>query len=210
MKKIAESSVGRLVDYHRLLAMVILQGKDLISSQEIAEQLGIKATQVRKDLSYFGEIGKRGVGYKTRALYKHLDKILDTPKRWRVALVGVGNLGTALIGHSGFRNDKFELAALFDISPGKVGRKFYDIECFDAKELTRIVQEKQIEVIVLTVPDSAAQRCVDMAAESGCLKGVLSFTSASIMLPKGIIYQRVDMYAALEKLFFYLKSKENS
>lgn len=205
--KIAESTVERLVQYQRLLSLFKLSGKKIVSSKEIAEQLCIKATQVRKDLSYFGEIGRRGVGYKVNRLYDHLDKILDTPKCWKVALVGVGNLGMALIGHSDFYSDKFELAALFDVAKEKVGHKFFNIECYDAKEISRIIKEKSIEVIILAVPDSAAQISVDEATASGCLKGVLSFTSAPVTLPDGIAYQRVDIFATLEKLFFSLKEK---
>lgn len=206
--KVAEPTIERIVHYYRLACRLENSDQKIISSQEIAERLNIKAAQVRKDLSYFGEIGKRGVGYKISELREHLEIVLDSPKRWKVALIGVGNLGMALIGHSDFYNEKFELTALFEIDQKKIGQKFFGIECYDAKEISRILREKEVEVIILAVPDKAAQRCVDAAVASGCLKGVLSFTSAQVTLPENIAYQRVDILAALEKLFFALKETE--
>lgn len=121
--RVAEPTVERLIQYYRLLKQMKGEGRRVISSLQIGEMLGIKASQVRKDLSYFGEIGKRGVGYHVNRLCSHIENILASPKVWRIAMAGVGNLGRALMGHTAFESYKFEVKALFDVDPAKVGKE---------------------------------------------------------------------------------------
>ncbi|MDR1885913.1 MAG: redox-sensing transcriptional repressor Rex, partial [Synergistaceae bacterium] len=117
--KVAEPTIERLVQYHRLLETLRDEGRHVVSSQQIGELLGFKASQVRKDLSYFGEIGKRGVGYQAGRLCDHIGEILASPKIWRIAMAGVGNMGTALLSNPAFRSPKIRFEALFDIDPAK-------------------------------------------------------------------------------------------
>ena len=144
MIKVAEPTIERLVQYHRLLERVQNEGQRVISSQQMGDLLGIKASQVRKDLSYFGEIGKRGVGYHVGRLYEHVFRILASPKTWRVALAGAGNLGLALIGHSAFKNQNFCVEALFDVDPQKVNKEIAGVHCWHFDEMTAQLQEKKI------------------------------------------------------------------
>lgn len=206
--KVAEPTVERLIQYHRLLIQMKNEGKKVVSSLQIGEMLGIKASQVRKDLSYFGEIGKRGVGYYVDRLSDHIETILASPKVWKVAMVGVGHLGTALMGHAAFQSYKFEVDALFDVDPDKVGREIMGVQCWHVDEMAEIMNERGIEVLLLAVPATAAQDCVDLAVKSPSLKGILSFTPATVVVPQKVLFYRVDIFVELEKLLFFLKEKE--
>ena len=206
--KVAEPTVERLIQYYRLLIQMKEEERKVVSSLQIGEILGIKASQVRKDLSYFGEIGKRGVGYHVNRLCLHIENILASPKVWKVALAGVGNLGTALMGHAAFQSYKFEVDALFDIDPEKVGSEIMGVHCWHVEEMSKVMEERGIEVLILAVPASAAQNCVDKAVLSPTLKGILAFTPATVVVPEKILFYRVDIFVELEKLLFFLKERE--
>lgn len=203
--KVAEPTVERLIQYFRLLKQMKEEERRVVSSLQIGEMLGIKASQVRKDLSYFGEIGKRGVGYHVNRLCSHIENILASPKVWKIAMAGVGNLGLALLGHAAFQSYKFEVGALFDVNPEKVGRDFMGVKCNHADEIAEVLDEKGIDVLILAVPAEAAQGIVDKAVRSAGLKGVLAFTPATVVVPDRILFYRVDIFVELEKLFFFLK-----
>ena len=206
--KVAEPTVERLIQYYRLLIQMKEEERKVVSSLQIGEILGIKASQVRKDLSYFGEIGKRGVGYHVNRLCLHRENILASPKVWKVALAGVGNLGTALMGHAAFQSYKFEVDALFDVDPEKVGHEIMGVRCWHVDEIAKVMEERGIEVLILAVPASAAQNCVDKAVLSSSLKGILAFTPATVVVPEKILFYRVDIFVELEKLLFFLKERE--
>lgn len=206
--KVAEPTVERLIQYYRLLIQMKEEERKVVSSLQIGEILGIKASQVRKDLSYFGEIGKRGVGYHVNRLCLHIENILASPKVWKVALAGVGNLGTALMGHAAFQSYKFEVDALFDVDPEKVWHEIMGVRCWHVDEIAKVMEERGIEVLILAVPASAAQNCVDKAVLSSSLKGILAFTPATVVVPEKILFYRVDIFVELEKLLFFLKERE--
>lgn len=206
--KVAEPTVERLIQYYRLLIQMKEEERKVVSSLQIGEILGIKASQVRKDLSYFGEIGKRGVGYHVNRLCLHIENILASPKVWKVALAGVGNLGTALMGHAAFQSYKFDVDALFDVDPEKVGQEIMGVKCWHVDEIAKVMEEREIEVLILAVPASAAQSCVDKAIRSPSLKGILAFTPATVVVPEKILFYRVDIFVELEKLLFFLKERE--
>lgn len=206
--KVAEPTVERLIQYYRLLIQMKEEERKVVSSLQIGEILGIKASQVRKDLSYFGEIGKRGVGYHVNRLCLHIENILASPKVWKVALAGVGNLGTALMGHAAFQSYKFDVDALFDVDPEKVGQKIMGVYCWHVEEIAKVIEERGIEVLILAVPASSAQNCVDKAVTSPSLKGILAFTPATVVVPEKILFYRVDIFVELEKLLFFLKERE--
>lgn len=206
--KVAEPTIERLVQYHRLLETLREEGHRVVSSQQIGEMLGFKASQVRKDLSYFGEIGKRGVGYHVGRLCDHIVEILSSPRVWRIALAGVGNMGAALLSNSAFRSSKMRFEALFDTDPEKIGREISGVRCWNYTEMPTVMAEKKIEVLILAVPARAAQSCVDLAISSGTLRGVLAFTQGTLVVPSDILVVRVDILAELEKLLFFLKQPE--
>jgi len=174
----------------------------------MGDLLGIKASQVRKDLSYFGEIGKRGVGYHVDRLYEHIRDILSSPRLWKIALAGVGHLGEALLGHSAFRSEKFRLEAAFDSDEGKIGRIFHGTPCFSIEEMPRMLQERGIEVLILAVPAGAAQAVADRAISSGTVRGILNFAPTPVAVPPGVLVVGVDISIELEKLLFFLKERE--
>ena len=178
--KVAEPTVERLIQYYRLLIMMKEEGRKVVSSLQMGEMLGIKASQVRKDLSYFGEIGKRGVGYHVNRLCAHIENILA----------------------------KFSVEALFDVDPEKVGKKLMGVDCFHVDDIAKVMEERNIEVLILAVPAAAAQSCVDKAAASPTLKGILAFTPATVVVPDRILFYRVDIFVELEKLLFFLKERE--
>ena len=206
--KVAEPTVERLVQYYRLLGQLHEEGRRVVSSQQIGEMLGIKASQVRKDLSYFGEIGKRGVGYHVDRLYEHVMTILSPPRVWRIALAGVGHLGAALLGHTAFQSEKFRMEALFDVDPDKVGREIAGVPCHPFGDMASVLAERKIEVLILSVPASAAQACVDKAVESGTVRGILTFAPTTVVVPEGLLVYSVDITVELEKLLFYLKERD--
>lgn len=206
--RIAEPTVERLVQYIRFLERCRESGKRVVSSQEIGDALGIKASQVRKDLSYFGEIGKRGVGYNVEKLYQHLNSIFAPPKTWKIAMIGVGNLGEALLGYKAFESEKFRIVALFDIDPSKIGRKIHGIHCYDVEEMSKVLNEEGVEVLIITTPASAAQDVVDRATSSAPIKGILNFAPTALVVPEHVILYNVDIFIELEKLLFYIKLKE--
>lgn len=206
--RIAEPTVERLVQYIRFLERCRESGKRVVSSQEIGDALGIKASQVRKDLSYFGEIGKRGVGYNVEKLYQHLNSIFAPPKTWKIAMIGVGNLGEALLGYKAFESEKFRIVALFDIDPNKIGQKIHGIHCYDVEEMSKVLNEEGVEVLIITTPASAAQDVVDRATSSAPIKGILNFAPTALVVPEHVILYNVDIFIELEKLLFYIKLKE--
>ncbi len=206
--KVAEPTIERLVQYYRLLELLHEEGRRVVSSQEMGEMLSLKASQVRKDLSYFGEIGKRGVGYHVERLYEHIKSILATPRLWRIALVGVGRLGEALLGHKAFQSSKFKILALFDNDPQKTGRSIMGIPCHPIEKMAEVLKEEQVEILILTVPAPAAQACVDRAVSSGTIRGILSFAQSAVIVPKSVLVYHVDIATELEKLLFFLKQLE--
>lgn len=206
--RIAEPTVERLVQYHRLLEQLRAEGRKVVSSQEMGETLSFKASQVRKDLSYFGEIGKRGVGYHVDGLYRHIDLILAPPEKWSVGLVGVGRLGEALLGYQAFRRENFQFSALFDNDPEKIGTKFRGIPCYPVSEIEEIVRDKKIAVLMVSVPASAATEVVEDALRAGTIRGILNFAPISLTVPEDVLLIPVDISIELEKLFFYIKHKD--
>ncbi len=207
--RIAEPTVERLVQYHRLLEQLRGGGRKVVSSQEIGEILSLKASQVRKDLSYFGEIGKRGVGYSVESLHRHIDGILAAPERWSIGLAGVGKLGEALLGYQAFRNEKFHFSALFDTDKKKIGTTIRGIHCYSADDITEVIREKNISILMVSVPASGAPRVVEDALRAGTLKGILNFAPVSLTVPEEVLLVSVDISIELEKLFFYIKHKDD-
>ncbi|NLK18291.1 MAG: redox-sensing transcriptional repressor Rex [Synergistaceae bacterium] len=207
--RIAEPTVERLVQYHRLLEQLRKDGRKVVSSQEMGEILSFKASQVRKDLSYFGEIGKRGVGYSVDSLHRHIDRILATPEKWSIGLVGVGKLGEALLGYQAFRKEKFHFSALFDNDKKKIGTKIQGIECYSSDDIEKVLREKNISVLMVSVPASGAPLVVAEALKAGTLKGILNFAPVSLTVPEGVLLIPVDISIELEKLFFYIKHKDD-
>lgn len=203
-KSIPRKTIQRLLLYHRYLSFLLQQGTKDISSKSLADILETSAAQVRKDLSYFGKFGTQGAGYDVLALRDQIAKILGIQKERKVCIVGMGNLGLALVGYKGFEDLGFKVAAIFDNSPQKVGRKIRGFTCHGIKDLIPVVKKNNIEVAILTVPATAAQEVARRMEDSG-IKAILNFTPVKLTLSKKIKINNVDLAAELKTLSFFIK-----
>jgi len=195
------SSIFRLSLYYRVLKEKV---NESISSSELAELAGVNASQVRKDLSQFGQFGIRGKGYKGDELRRHLQGILGLDRKWCIALIGVGNLGFALLNYSGFRKDGFKFCAAFDNSLAKIGKTWGGVKIHDISELNETIHKKDIKIGIITVPAREAPKIADMLVEAG-IKGILNFAPVKIDVPKDVKLVNVDLSIQLEGLSYYLK-----
>ena len=179
-----------------------------ISSQALAEQFHLNAAQIRKDLAYFGEFGVRGVGYYVRDLKRHLRQILGLDRKLRVAIMGAGNLGLALADYPGFRQEGFEISALFDNQSTKVGeRSRSGVLIYDIHDLRKIAKRDGISIAVIAVPAESAQRVLDLVVASG-MKAVLNFSPGALDVPPDVKLKSVDLTVSLESLSFFLAHGE--
>jgi redox-sensing transcriptional repressor len=204
--KISESTVRRLSLYLRLLQEAQSQEQETISSEELAGRAGTTSAQVRKDLSVFGSFGKRGLGYSVPELLKELREILGLDRSWRVALVGAGKIGSALISYRNFQLRGFNMVAVFDTDPAKVGRRWGEKTILDDAELERILAEEKVEIVVVAVPAEAAQGVVDRVVGTG-VEAILNFAPVRLRVPPGVAIRNVDMVVEMEGLAFALTSR---
>jgi redox-sensing transcriptional repressor len=206
---VSELTTNRLSVYLRCLNLLETSGAKTVSSRSLAEQFHLNAAQIRKDLAYFGEFGVRGVGYYVRDLKRNLRQILGLDRRLRVAIVGAGNLGLALADYPGFRQEGFEIMALFDNNLNtKVGRQSRGgVPIYDIHELKRLARRDAISIAVIAVPAASAQRVVDLVIGSG-IKAVLNFSPGALQVPSHVKLKSVDLTVSLESLSFYLARGE--
>lgn len=202
--KIPEATVVRLSVYSRYLAKIARKGVATISSGEIARGVGVSAAQVRKDLAYFGEFGTRGVGYNIKDLHGHIIRILGLSVEWSVALVGVGNLGTALTMYGGFRERGFYIRAIFDVDRNKVGQVINGIEVNHLDVLEKVIRQTDTKIGVICVPADQAQDVANRLVRAG-LRGILNFTPHRVVVPETVDLRNVDLSVNLEVLSFNMK-----
>ena len=206
-KNIPSVTINRLSIYHRCLEKILetQNGEDLkiISSFKIEEMTGINSAQIRKDLAYFGEFGKRGLGYPLIDLSRELKKILGLDKKWSVIIAGAGNLGKALVKYKGFQKRGFTIKGIFDDNPSKIGKKLGHIFIYDIKEIEKIIQAENINIGILVVPADSAQEVADKMVAGG-IKAILNFAPVHIFLPPEIKIHNVDLSIEFEGLTYYL------
>ena len=201
---ISELTTNRLSVYLRCLTVLDGAGVRTVSSRALAEQFHLNAAQIRKDLAYFGEFGVRGVGYYVRELRRHLRQILGIDRSVRVAIMGAGNLGLALADYPGFRDEGFEIAALFDTMRDKIGQRSRSgVAIHDIRDLRSVVRRERITIAVIAVPTDAAQAVVDAVVAAG-LKAVLNFSPGALQVPDDVKLKSVDLTVSLESLSFFL------
>jgi redox-sensing transcriptional repressor len=205
-QNIPQETARRLSLYLRSLKRLKGSGVNVASSEDVTRFLNISSTQLRKDLSYFGEFGKRGVGYDVNALVKDIEKILGTDTVWDIAIVGVGKLGSALLGYPGFFEFNLKVSAAFDSDPGKVGKITAGIKIEDISRMSQIIRRKNIKIAVLSVPAVTAQETAEKLAKCG-IRAILNFAPVNLVLPKDIFVSNVDMATELESLVYKLKRK---
>ena len=201
---VSELTTNRLSVYLRCLQTLDAGRVDTISSDRLAQQFGLNAAQIRKDLAYFGEFGVRGVGYYVKELERHLRQILGLDRRINVGIMGAGNLGLALADYPGFRQEGFEIVALFDTLLTKVGQRSRGgVSIHDVKDFTRMVRTHRIGIAVVAVPARAAQDVIEMVVAAG-VKAILNFSPGSVQVPPHVKLKSVDLTVSLESLSFYL------
>jgi len=203
MPKIPEMTIRRLSVYTRCLLQLEEDGVKTISSEELAERFNLNSAQVRKDLAYFGEFGVRGTGYYVSGLKAELQKILGLDREWQVALVGFGNLGSALFNYKGFMRQGFRISAIFDDDPQKAGRTVESVPILPLRELVHEAKGRSLQIGIVAVPAEAAQTVADQLVAAG-IKAILNFAPARLKVPKDVRLQVVDLSIELETLSFYL------
>jgi redox-sensing transcriptional repressor len=201
---VSELTTNRLSVYLRCLSALEDAGVRTISSQSLAEQFHLNAAQIRKDLAYFGEFGVRGVGYYVRDLKRHLRQILGLDRKLRVAIMGAGNLGLALADYPGFRQEGFEIAALFDTLKEKVGQQSRGgVPIYDIHDLKKVSKREGIRIAVIAVPAPSAQHVLGQVVAAG-IKAVLNFSPGALQVPPDVKLKSVDLTVSLESLSFFL------
>ena len=200
--KIPDETVRRLPIYLRGLLFSSEQGQESISSRNLADLLGVNPWQIRKDFSYFGGFGTRGVGYKIENLAKQINKILKLDVGHKAALIGVGNLGLVVLAYPGFKIYGFDVAAAFDIDSKKVGRKVKNITIEDASNLGTL-RKRKINLAIIAVPRGAAQETADALVKAG-VKGILNFSPCYITVPKKVKVITIDIAMDLARLPYYM------
>jgi redox-sensing transcriptional repressor len=203
LKKISDSAVRRLSLYLRFVQEAESSGAETISSGELARRGGTTSAQVRKDLSLFGSFGKRGMGYSVPELVREIRSILGLTRPWNVAVVGAGRLGSALSSFGDFEARGFDIRAVFDADPAKIGESWGGLTVQPDEEIDRALRERQVEIAIIAVPAEAAQGVVDRVVAAG-VKAVLNFAPVRLRVPRGVTLRNVDVTLELEGLSFAL------
>jgi redox-sensing transcriptional repressor len=198
--------VNRLSLYLRELQHLLEDGTQTTNSSQLGERLGFSDAQVRKDLAHFGNFGHPGIGYRCDELISEIRRILGTDRKWAVGLVGVGNLGRALLGYRGFGPQGFSLVAAFDADPEKVGAVVEGIEILAIDRLPAVVAERRIDLGMVAVPFGHAQAAADMLVAAG-VKGIVNFAPVTLVLPEQVSQVGVDLARELEQVAFAVASR---
>ena len=204
---VPKAVVNRLSLYLRELQHLIRDGDETTSSTLLGARLGLTDAQVRKDLAYFGHFGHPGIGYRCTELVQEIKRILGTHRQWQVAIVGLGNLGTALVGHRGFSQQGFRVVAAFDNDHTKIERKIHKTSVYHIDRLEQIVRDKQIKLGIIAVPAESAQSVADALVSAG-VEGLLNFAPVTISVPDRVSKIGVDLAIELEQLSFDVVNRQ--
>jgi len=205
--RISDSTVHRLSQYYRTLMYLNKQGFDTVSSKVLAQHNGVIAAQVRKDLSYFGAFGRRGLGYNVADLKQIIAQIMGLDRTWIVALAGVGNIGRALIAYDQFRRQGFQITLAFDSDPAKIGKVIHGVEVRDERNLERDVRAEKVDIAIIAVPVSVSQSVADKFTDGG-IKAILNFAPINLTVPEGVIIRNENMAIEIEALSFALTNPD--
>ena len=207
--KVSESTVRRLSLYYRGLSGFEREGYKTVSSKDLAKEGRLTPAQVRKDLSFFGSFGTRGLGYPVKELKEKIARILGLDRTWNVALVGVGNVGSALVSYKEFPKQGFNIKLLFDNDQRKINKNHKGIKVSDVADLARGLKEHKIDMVILAVPAAAAQMVTDDVVSVG-VKSILNFAPVHIEVPGDVTLRSVNMAMELEHLSFSMVNKNSS
>ncbi|MEH7109072.1 MULTISPECIES: redox-sensing transcriptional repressor Rex [Bacillaceae] len=202
--KIPQATAKRLPLYYRFLQNLHSSGKQRVSSAELSEAVKVDSATIRRDFSYFGALGKKGYGYNVNYLLSFFRKTLDQDELTKVALIGVGNLGTAFLHYNFLKNNNTKIQCAFDVSPDKIGTSIGDVPVLSMDDLEKHLVEDDISVAILTVPAPVAQMITDRLANTG-VRGILNFTPARLNVPASIRVHHIDLAVELQSLVYFLK-----
>jgi len=207
-KKISESTIHRLSIYYRALVSLEKENFRTISSKELAKREKLTPAQVRKDLSFFGSFGTRGLGYPVTELKTRISEILGLNRLWNVAVIGIGNVGSALVSYKEFAKQGFNIKLIFDNDQRKIGSNHKGIAVSDIKDFKKLAVSEKIDMVILAVPVSAAQVIADEVVETG-IKAIMNFVPVNLRLPDDIILRNQNMCIELEHLSFALTNRRS-
>jgi redox-sensing transcriptional repressor len=205
-RPIPEATVGRLPLYLRSLVEIAAGGQTTVSSDDLAEAAGVTAAKVRKDLSYLGSYGTRGVGYDVAYLIHQVRRELGLTQDWPIAIVGIGNLGHALANYRGFGERGFRVAALVDVDPAKVGERIGELTVRHLRELPRLVVDERVAIGIIATPAPVVQEVADAMVAAG-VRSILNFAPAVVAVPPGVTLRKVDLAVELQILAFHEQRK---
>ncbi|MGH8929274.1 MAG: redox-sensing transcriptional repressor Rex [Egibacteraceae bacterium] len=205
-RAIPEASIGRLPLYLRALVDMAERDTHTVSSETLAAASGVNSAKIRKDLSYLGSYGTRGVGYDVEYLIHQISRELGLTQDWSVVIVGIGHLGKALANYSGFAERGFRIASLLDADPSKVGQVFGGVTVTHIDEVERIVKEEEVSIAILAVPAAVAQEACDRLCSAG-ITSIMNFAPVVLQVPPGVSLRKVDLSIELQILSFYEQRK---
>jgi redox-sensing transcriptional repressor len=201
--------IRRLPLYSRSLRYLLQEDIRSVSSQELGERLTVTAAQIRKDLSYFGEFGRQGIGYDVEKLLHQIERILGLNQEWSVALIGIGHLGEAIARYEGFRSQGIRITALFDSDPTKLGTEINGLTIQNGAEIDRVLPEQAIKLAIIAVPASSAQEVADMLVAAG-VRAILNYAPVVLQVPEKVWLRHIDPVAALHSMTYYLAREEDT
>lgn len=208
-KNIPKATIGRLSIYHRCLDLLTEsdsgKNKIAISSAEISKLTAISPDQIRRDLAYFGEFGKRGVGYPVNELVAVLKAILGSSKKWDIVIIGAGNLGKALLRYEGFQKRNFIIRGIFDNNKAKIGQEIDGIRICDIKQLGPFIKDKNIKIGIIAVPAPSAQKVANYMIARG-INSILNFAPTALKHPNDVRINNIDISIEMERLVYFLAS----
>jgi redox-sensing transcriptional repressor len=202
--KIPQATAKRLPLYYRFLQNLHASGKQRVSSAELSEAVKVDSATIRRDFSYFGALGKKGYGYNVNYLLTFFRKTLDQDELTKVALIGVGNLGTAFLNYNFLKNNNTKIECAFDVDPEKMGTLIGDVPILPMDNLEEHLSNENIPVAILTVPAPVAQMITDRLVKAN-VKGILNFTPARLNVPSSIRVHHIDLAVELQSLVYFLK-----
>jgi redox-sensing transcriptional repressor len=195
--------VRRLPLYARTLAYLKQEGKKSVSSQELGQRINVTAAQIRKDLSYFGQLGKQGIGYNVEELLQHINRILGLSQEWNIVLVGVGHLGQAIARYPGFSDKGMHLVGLFDADPAKIGQEFVGLTIRHVDDIPAVVREHGVRMAIVAVSADHAQEVVDQLVQAG-VEAILNYAPIAVRVPEGVWVRHIDPVSLLHSMTYYL------
>ncbi len=202
-KEIPDIIVGRLPLYLRSLQRMKKEDRQITSSQELGERIGFSAAQIRKDLSQFGEFGKQGTGYNIDYLIEQIRRILHIDQEWDIAVIGAGDIGSAVARYKGFINRGFRVTVIFDSDPGKIGAQIGEFTVQDSAHMVDMIKKIDIRIAMITVPAVKAQQVADQLVEAG-IQAILNYAPINMNVPSNVRVQYIDPSIHLQRMTYYL------